>query len=196
MNEAGINGEELSGGDSARASDLVARFFLPSWMAFARVASASLLPRVDFSGVLPEHNPLDGTGHVAVPSGFFRLVSFRLHGWRRSARQVADAGGDVAARQSNLYTRGSVTRPVVVRDGDVLRYYSLPPGVPAVVEEALHVQLHGGFPASDDGEVDVHESLVEALCHANAGMACRALGDAKTGEMLVERSNSLLPLMV
>jgi hypothetical protein len=95
--------------------------------------------------------------------------------------------------QGNAFTRGGVTRPVVVLRGDLLWYFSLPPGVPAVVEEAFYVPLHGGLPVS--GDIGVDPRAVEALCFANAGMVCTATGNAGTGEALLKQSGALLPLL-
>jgi hypothetical protein len=153
-----------------------------------------LLPRVDFSGAAPVHDVASGTGHVLAPPGFFRLSAFRLKGWRRAATEAALEGGDTDRMQGNVFTRGGVTRPVVVLRGSLLWYYSLPPGRPAVVAEACYVPLHGGLPVS--GDIGVDPRAVEALCFANAGMAYVAAGNAAMGGALLEQSGALLPLLV
>ncbi|MFI3321909.1 MAG: hypothetical protein R3Y50_05235 [Rikenellaceae bacterium] len=79
---------------------------------------------VDFSDYPITQNE-DGSGEVALPENFGRLVEFKMEGWSYSISTPIVAEAITLARQANPITRGNPARPVVLLKDDRLLYFSV-----------------------------------------------------------------------
>lgn len=79
---------------------------------------------VDFSNMQQTKNS-DGTGKVLLPDNFIRLVSFKMTQWSREVTIPYDKTSIMYKKQSNIFTRGGVSKPVVILDSDNLYYFSV-----------------------------------------------------------------------
>ncbi|MDE5875920.1 MAG: hypothetical protein K2H47_00210 [Muribaculaceae bacterium] len=85
------------------------------------------------------HNPEEGSGTVLLPSGFLRLVSFRLEGWQRTLRTAGHHDDPLHRLQQQPVRalRGSDARPCCFLTtgplGPVLTYFCSPKA--AAIEE-------------------------------------------------------------
>ena len=80
------------------------------------------------SSVYPNKNA-DGSGYFYWSSDWLRILSFKMKEWKRAVTEFAEPGSDVALKQSNVFLRGGVCKPVCVlghRSGwRVVEYYSV-----------------------------------------------------------------------
>ena len=84
--------------------------------------------------VYPEHAENDdGTGTIALPPDFLRLVSLRLSSWQQDVRQLTEPASNEGRMQACGWTRGTPQKPramlgaTVVLDGvtrRLLEYYT------------------------------------------------------------------------
>ena len=81
----------------------------------------------------------DGSGTVALPADFLRLLSFRMEGWSRPVTEPVPASGSLYRRQFHPDLRGGTAKPVVVQEGNRLHYFSLPPKAEHRIAEATYV---------------------------------------------------------
>jgi len=99
------------------------------------------------------------TGYVPLPSDFVKLVSFKMECWFRAVAFALTENHPLYIRQSNIYIRGSHTKPVAVYRtlhgvGKVLDYYSVLSG--------QHGVDHGLYLAAKPAE-EMDEVLVDPL---------------------------------
>lgn len=113
------------------------------------------------------HNAEEGSGTVLLPSGFLRLVSFRLEGWQRTLR-TAGQPGDLLHRlqqQPVRALRGSDARPCCFLTtgiiGPVLTYFCSPGSdTSRRIAEALYIPA----PVVDrDGAIELPRLAVSAV---------------------------------
>jgi len=62
----------------------------------------------------------DGTGEVALPLDFLRLVKFKLASWDQSVRELLDPLSDEAKMQASKWTRGNPQKPKAMLGGSKL----------------------------------------------------------------------------
>ncbi|MCM1031547.1 MAG: hypothetical protein NC410_08945 [Oscillibacter sp.] len=71
----------------------------------------------------------NGSGCVLVPNDCLRVLEFKMSEWERAVTEFAEAGSEIALKQSNVYLRGNVCKPVCVFAhnslGRVIEYYSV-----------------------------------------------------------------------
>lgn len=180
MNELGWDESDgFIGSDTTKVEKHIEKVFTDAWRKCVDLFSVfyfTVRP-------LPPHVELsNGTGYVILPDDFYKLVSFKMKGWQRPTEMLHDRNDAIGSIQSNEYVRGSVCRPVCVREKerikrregdqfvydikDVLRYYSLPPGAKHEVEEALYIPLEG--PLSED--TIISDILFDPLAYVCASM--------------------------
>lgn len=120
------------------------------------------------------HNAEEGSGTVLLPSGFLRLVSFRLEGWQRTLRTAGHHGDPLHRLQQQPIRalRGSDARPCCFLSngnlGPVLTYFcSADPVVTGDnsetsrrIAEALYIPV----PSIDrDGAIELPRLAVSAV---------------------------------
>ncbi len=81
----------------------------------------------------------DGSGTVALPEDFLRLLLFRMEGWSRPVTELSPASGPLYRRQFHPDLRGGTAKPVVIHEGDKLHYFSLPPGTEHRIAASAYV---------------------------------------------------------
>lgn len=151
--------------------------FVDSWRKYANVVPVTWLRGLDFKGQAVDNG--DGSGHVILPPDFFRLVIFRMKGWKKPVFIPAMEGDDVSEMQWNLYARGGVVNPVCVLGKrytgnkyiDILSYYSLPRYATHVVESAVYIPLARSISGLNDNDVlDVDDRFSDILCLSSASL--------------------------
>ncbi len=91
--------------------------------------------RLDFSDTKPELLE-NGVVKIALPENFLQLASIQLETWQRDVNECITPQSPNYHNQFNDITRGSLAKPVVVRDGAYLYCYSLPQGTQPVIKRA------------------------------------------------------------
>ncbi|MBE9487881.1 MAG: hypothetical protein IMY73_01740 [Bacteroidetes bacterium] len=121
-------------------------------------------------------NSNDGTGKVLLPKDFIKLVAFRMKGWKRDATRLYDIYDSIYYRQSNKYLRGNSLNPVVIRDNNFLRYYSLPLNSIHTIERAeavVNIPIGSEYP----------EILTDSLAWLTASKILDVLSENSQAEM-------------
>lgn len=129
--------------------------------------------------VVPTPTGDKGVCTVDLPTGYLRLVEFRLAGWLRSATTPLAETDPEYTRQANRWTMGTPERPAVCveREPDgsqVLWCYSAPKETEPTIERARCVTLCE--------PTAVPDPLVDALCWlaASSVLAVAGEGEAAT----------------
>jgi hypothetical protein len=196
MNEAGrMSGitEIFAGSDTTNAISLAEQSYMSAWR-----KSVGILPRSYFrqkmlteSGGRHYYSRREGTGCVSLPEDFYVLSSFRMRGWEKSVYTAIEETEDKTQIQSNVYIRGNYELPVCTltsysplyegmsREGSgrMLRYYSLPPGMPHQIEFGYYIALPEDIKEkSDEAELSEKSMLYEPLSWIHAGVVFSILG--------------------
>lgn len=128
----------------------------------------------------------DGSGYVAVPDDFLRLVEFKMTEWKRPVNVAYNEGSTVALRQYNCFIRGGCCKPVCVfahRNGTlILEYYSVR------MEHKLEHFLYVPVVAAEDLPVDLQD-VTTWWC---ASRILQITGKATGAQQAYERGKSLL----
>ncbi len=103
----------------------------------------------------------DNVGYVVIPDDFLRLVSFKMAEWEREVTKAITASNPKYKLQKNKFTRGGVSKPVVVftqrisNDAPVkvLEYYSV--NSSHEIEQFLYVKKQ----LAEDIQEDLRDSL-------------------------------------
>ncbi len=138
----------------------------------------SLLPRIDCASSLEPVVRDDGSGMVILPEEVWKMVEFRMEGWRRSVTKFIEKDSPECELQTNPYTRGNSTTPVCVlytlEDRKRIEYYSLPKGSTDVrVEKALYIP----YPKSEYNSYNnMPAEIVPIVCYTCAAMVYEILG--------------------
>jgi hypothetical protein len=152
MDEAGMldsTGMSLTGADAVNPEPMIADSYVDAWRRCAKVLPRLWFKNVSFKAAPHTPDVAHGTGYVELPDDFYLLTKFRMAGWHMDVTDAAIQNERVASIQSNPYARGGTIRPkCVISLMDVngslkraLHYYSLYPGMPHTVEEALYVPV-------------------------------------------------------
>lgn len=160
----------------------IAEFMREATVELLRTAPLHAVPLTDFRSE-PLVSLKDGSGTIALPKDFLRLASFRMKGWMRTVTTVITTENPRYDRQLNPTTRGGIAKPVValVRDaeGMKLRWFSLPPGWPREVEEALCVVRTAPTALLD--------LLADPLCWLTASMVLSVTGETAAADTARKR---------
>lgn len=79
---------------------------------------------VDFSSSTITSNS-DGSGSVDLPSGYVRLVEFKMKGWSHSIYKPSENRDATLALQANPATRANPRRPLVVVASGKLLFFTI-----------------------------------------------------------------------
>lgn len=130
-------------------------------------------------------NP-DGTGYVALPDDFMRLVIFKMTKWKRPVVEaISDTDPRYFLQKSRfLGIRGGVDKPVcALTTGDaskILEFYSLPPGeTDQSVEKARYLPL----PKIEDNSILMCRKLVRPIYYQCAGLVALSLKDQSAANL-------------
>ena len=93
---------------------------------------------VDFSKNNVTKNT-DGSGYISLPDKFIRLLQFRMKGWLRPVTKAFERQDRIYSLQFNPDTRGGIAKPIAIRIGKELHYFSLEEDSEHIVQEALCV---------------------------------------------------------
>lgn len=185
MNELGWNdtqSDAFVGSDTTKVIGHIEYVFVDAWRKAVNLLPKTYFTIKDFSKQkLVTDIPL-GIGYIVLPEDFYALYSFKMMGWQVSADTLIDSADPIARVQANEYTRGSICRPVCVKNNkaikervnddfifpqkDVLEYYSVPVGSEQEIEEALYIPLIS--PLKDNPEIN--EKLFVPLAYICASM--------------------------
>lgn len=136
----------------------------------------------------------DGSGKVAIPDDFLRLVGLKLKGWNRGVSMVYNKGSEMDYIQRNKYTRGTYIKPVCVfshtDDGTrCLEYFVAAKEGDAynhVVEHFHYVPLPTITIDEDGGEyVSFPELLSFAIVNYCAGLVLTSRGEQANGNNFI-----------
>lgn len=137
----------------------------------------------DFSTTKPRPNE-DGSGEVALPNMFLRIRSFKMCGWRRDAK-IHHFGSVEDYRQHNKYSRGGTYNPVVIIDGNMLRYYSVDGDNEHAIERAeaiVSIPVGETYP----------ERLIIPLAWLAASKVLQVMNEANAAKVAYDQFNELL----
>lgn len=164
MNDAGWSDEDFIGDDDNLIESHIRNTFRDVWM-----KAVSLFPESLFvsgnSTVQPIGDVSEGTGYVVLPTDFYKLIAFKMNGWFNSCTELLDNSPSLEKIQSNEWTRGNICRPICVRKGDKLYYYSLPKGMRHTLKEFKYIPLVGEL----SGSV-INERLFVPLAYLSASL--------------------------
>ncbi len=138
----------------------------------------SILPRIDCASSLAPVPREDGSGMVILPEEVWKVVEFRMKGWKRSVTKFLERDSPECELQNNPHTRGNSTTPVCVlytlEDRKCIEYYSLPKGSTDVsVESALYIP----YPESEYNSYNnMPAEMVPIVCYTCAAMVYEILG--------------------
>jgi len=128
------------------------------------------------------NTPEVSVGQIKLPTGFLRLVRFRLDLWAKPAHKVAQEGSELHKRQYNKYTFGGNVRPVVtVVTGDLglsLEYYYKKGTAPTVLNADCVIET------APESMPDI---LLVPLFWAAASLAFQVLEMPDQSKMCLER---------
>lgn len=113
----------------------------------------------------------DGSGYVVLPDDFVKLIAFRMEGWKRTVSEAYPLGSEKAKHQSNVYSRGTKSKPACVlsyspEGKKILEYYSIGKGEQSTISVFV-------YEASFDGsEVNMESYSPEfhALCYMTSSL--------------------------
>lgn len=116
------------------------------------------------------HNAEEGSGTVLLPSGFLRLVSFRLEGWQRTLRTAGRPDDPLHRLQQQPVRalRGSNARPCCFLStgtlGSVLTYFCSPDSATETNSRSIAEALYIPAPAVDrNGAIELPRLALPAV---------------------------------
>ncbi len=132
----------------------------------------------------------DGSGRVALPEDFIRLIIFRMKGWRRPVTMPIRPADPSYRKQFNRITRGGTAKPVVALiEGDTaLEYFSLPEGS----EHRIALAHYFGF-SKVDGEFPA--GLVDLTAWQLANIVLTTMNDTPGVNFTQNKINELIALL-
>ena len=130
----------------------------------------------------------DGSGSVALPDDFMRLLSFRMGDWVRTLHGAITADApEYEVQQSRFGVRGCPERPVcayvVTDEGKRLEYYTTQERPARMVRAS-----YAAYPRLDEGDesIDLSEDLYVASVYMIAALTLITLGDGQKAQSLME----------
>ncbi len=138
---------------------------------------SSLLPCADCAFDLDPIIREDGSGMVLLPNDVWRMVEFRMKGWKRSVTRFLEETSPEYELQYNPYTRGGRSTPVcaliTLEYCKCLEYYALPN---SDVEPCVEVALYVPYPRESRGAYNIPDEVIPAVCYTCASMVYEILG--------------------
>lgn len=132
-------------------------------------------------------------GHIILPEGFMRLVSFKMSDWYRAVHEAIDVSDVRYVLQGSKYkgVRGTPEKPVVAAvpyaEGLALEFFSCR-SESATISAATYLPL----PQWVDGSIAICKRLYRAVCHMAAALTALSLGSADTYNSLSEQAKNLM----
>ena len=133
---------------------------------------------------------VDGTGYMPLPEDYFRLIHFRMKGWKRAVFEPIYDTESRYRQQMNPTLRGGEAKPVVAicENSGRLEYYSSSRGAEAEIEQACYY----GFTTVDDS---YPMQLVDITAWKVAELALTVMNDVQGLQLCQTRINDILPLL-
>lgn len=147
-------------------------------------APLCIVPVTDFRNAIITHN-VDGSGSVTLPSGFMRLVEFRLVGWERPVNATITVNSPLYQRQFNKVLRGGPAKPVAAIVQNRLEYYSLPAAV-------VDAEIASAKCVVKTAAKDLPEQLEDPLCWLTASIILGVMNEPMASETARKRYNELM----
>ena len=132
----------------------------------------------------------DGSGYVVLPEDYVSLIAFKMKDWSRVVVSAAMEGTEVAAAQSNKYTRAGKCKPVCVLThneiGRILEFYSV--GEESSVSLFLYeARYSDGIPGGEQDPIST------AVCYMCASLVYSIFENKITAEEMKAIAFELIP---
>lgn len=121
----------------------------------------------------------DGSGYIALPADFMRLVIFQLETWSRPVvTPISDTDPRYFMQKSRfLGIRGGTDKPVCAIttgvNGRVLEFFSIAPGTTAVILKAKYLPL----PTIENDAIKICKKLKAPIQYECAGLTALSFKD-------------------
>lgn len=207
MNELGWDDTESNafiGSDTTKVKGHIESVYVDAWRKAVNIFPKTYFTIKDFSKQKLVHDISQGIGYVVLPNDFYMLSSFKIREWHSASETLLDSTDPIARIQANEFVRGSVTRPVCIKNSkairtridedivliptDVLEYYSIPKGYEAEIEEALYIPLIS--PLSD--ETKINEKLFIPLAYLCASMVFYIFEKPDIAQILENKAKEII----
>jgi len=149
----------------------------------------------DFSGSCGWHGAVGyGSGFIALPKDFMRLVSFKMSDWSFAVSEAISEDSPLYEVQHSRYPgiRGNPQRPVVAivtqPVGQVLEFFSCTAGKNVYVKRARYIP----FPRVDGAKMELCEKLMDAVVYQTAANVALSIGNADAATGLGAKVKKLL----
>lgn len=136
----------------------------------------------------------DGTGYIALPDDFMRLIIFKLQTWSRPVIEpISDTDPRYFAQHSRFRgIRGGTDKPVGAittgTSGRVLEFFSVKEGTTAIVEKAKYLPL----PKIEDNSIKICRKLIQPVHYQCAGLVVSTYKDKEQATLLFEIAQSFI----
>lgn len=114
-----------------------------------------------------------GTGTLSLPEDYMRLVCVKMNGWKLPCTNIVLITDPKYVLQKNRYSRGNSTHPVLVKNGSVLEYYSVPAGTTAACEYFRYLPL----PTISSSTVEIEPLLYNRIITRITALTLASLKD-------------------
>jgi len=157
-------------------------------------AADEILKAVPLNKVYPEighcaaHEDDTKTGHIHQPEDFLRLHTLRMQSWKRDVHVAYQVESPMWELQQNEFTRGSVTKPIVIYDAPFLRYYSVEPSEQHTIVKFLYVSKF-------DKHTDYMRETAEAIALNCAKKVLEVFGNTEQLNIITAELNSVMENM-
>lgn len=132
----------------------------------------------------------DGSGYVALPAKFARLVEFKMSAWMRSVRQPIYETDAKYAMQYHPATRGGLVKPVVaIVGGDTLEFYSTIEG--DTIEKYKCITYNG----IGNTEHTFPYCLLEPIAWMTASLFLASMGEIDMANVAQTKSTEMIQLL-
>lgn len=131
----------------------------------------------------------DGSGWIALPSDFMRLVRFKMSGWDVAVTHPIYENQPQYILQKNRWARGNAQRPVCAIAGLKLEYYSLPTTVAThTISSFDYLPFPSVLPLYDGSgdepvylydSIEIEELLYHEIVQKTAAAVLVATGDGE-----------------
>ena len=207
MNEAvsfDINAQSFIGSDNVQVSRLIQSSYMDAWKVIAEMVpktwlGLNLMP-ITSTTFFPDS--VHGTGFVIIPDDFFKLFKFTVDGWLNSAYDAYYDSDPIAKYQKNIYTRGSVTRPVCIITDKIVNgsltkgmdYYSLPPTtITHTIKEAIYIPVTTDIQMlNDNSNLPIDDKLVQPMVYELASMVYNEMEKKDTAKNFSDQVTSFI----
>lgn len=149
----------------------------------------------DFSGSCGWHGAVGyGSGFIALPKDFMRLVSFRMSDWSFAVSKAIKEDDPLYEVQHSRYpgVRGNPQSPVVAivtqPVGQVLEFFSCTAGENVYVKRARYLP----FPKVVGGNMELCKKLIDPIVYQAAANVALSIGNADAATGLGAKVKTLL----